>query len=92
MLPATILSHFVTEQEIMFVSFLTVIGFIWSAFLLFCATMSTHAYTPGKNVMTVICTLIGMLLIAFLLMLFVNLVGRMVTFGVNVYNEIAFRT
>lgn len=42
--------------------------------------------------MTVICTLIGMLLIAFLLMLFVNLVGRMVTFGVNVYNEIAFRT
>ena len=77
MLPATILSHFVTEQETMFV---------------FCAMMNTHAYTPGKNVLTIICTLVGMLLIAFLLMLFVNLVGRMTTFGSNIYNEVTFRT
>lgn len=92
MIPATILSHFVTEQEAMFVTFLMAIGFIWAAFLLFGAVISTHAYSLGKNVLTIVFTLIGMLLIAFLLMLFVNLVGRMMTFGENVYNEITFRT
>lgn len=92
MFPATLLSHFVTEQEIMFVNFITVVGFLWSVILLFGAVMSTHAYTPGKNVLTIICTLVGMLLIAFLLVLFVNLIGRMFTFGQNVYNEIVFRT
>ena len=92
MLPAVIVSHFVTEQEIMFVNFITVVGFLWAAILLFAAVMSTHAYTPGKNVLTILCTLVGMLLIAFLLVLFVNLIARMFTFGQNVYNEVIFRT
>ncbi|HZK34652.1 MAG TPA: YIP1 family protein [Bacillota bacterium] len=90
-IPSTILSNFVTEQELMFVSFITAVGFIWTALLLFVAVMTTHAYTLGKNIATIIFTLVGMILIAFVMFLFVNLIGRMVTFIQNVYNEVTFR-
>ncbi len=90
-IPATILSNFVTQQELMFVSFLTTIGFIWTGLLLFSAVMTIHGYSLGKNVLTIIFTLVGMVLIAFVLLLFVNLIGRMGSFIENVYNEITFR-
>lgn len=90
-IPATILSNVVTQQEIMFVSVLTACGFIWAAFLLFAAVMTTHSYTLGKNIATILFTLVGMVLIAFLLFLFVNLIGRMAAFVENIYTEITFR-
>ena len=90
-IPATLLSHFVTANELMFVNFLFVIGFIWAAFLLFGAILSTHDYQLGTNVLTVILTIVGMIIIVFLMLLFVNLLGQMFAMISNIYNEVTFR-
>ena len=91
MIPATIISNFVTQEEIMFVSFINAIGFLWVALLLFVAVLSTHGYQLGSNVITVILTLVGMIVIVFLMLLFVNLIGQMWSMIKNIYNEVVFR-
>jgi len=90
-IPATVLSNFVTQNEMMFVDFFFVIGYIWTGFLLFCAVLSTHDYQLGTNVATVVMTLVGMVIIVFLMLLFVNLIGQMTSMVSNIYNEITFR-
>lgn len=91
MIPATIISNFVTQEEVMFVTFINAIGFLWVGLLLFVAVLSTHGYQLGSNVITVILTLVGMIVIVFLMLLFVNLIGQMWSMIKNIYNEIVFR-
>ncbi len=90
-LPAVVLSNFITRNEVMFVDFFFAIGYLWAAFLLFCAILSTHDYQFGSNVIAVSLTLVGMIVIVFLMLLFVNLIGQMISTVTNVYNEITFR-
>lgn len=90
-IPATILSNFVTSNELMFVNFLFAIGYIWTGFLLFCAILSTHNYELGKNVISISLTIVGMIIIVFLALLFVNLISQMISMVSNIYNEITFR-
>lgn len=90
-IPAIILSNILTLNEGMFVTLFVAIGTVWSVFLLICATMSIHEYSFGKNILIILCTLLAMALIAFVGFLFVNLLGRMYTFILNLYNEITFR-
>ena len=89
--PATILSNFVTANEVMFVNFFFMIGYLWAGFLLFCAVLSTHDYGLGKNVIAVSLTVVGMIVIVFLALLFVNLIGQMIAMATNIYREITFR-
>ena len=90
-IPATLLSHVLTEQEGMFITFFTGLGFIWAALLIFAGTMSVHGYSFGRNIVTVICTVIGMVLIAFIGALFINLLARLWVFFKNLYDEVSFR-
>lgn len=89
--PATVLSNFVTQNELMFVNFFFAIGFLWAGLLLFVAVLSTHDYQLGTNVITVTLTVVGMIIIVFLILLFVNLIGQMVSMLANIYKEITFR-
>ncbi len=90
-IPATVLSNFVTQNELMFVNFLFAIGYIWVGLLLFVAVLSTHDYQLGTNVITVALTIVGMIIIVFLMLLFVNLIGQMFSMFSNIYKEITFR-
>lgn len=89
--PATLLSNFITLNEIMFVNFFLTVGYLWAGLLLFCAILSTHDYQFGSNVIAVTLTLVGMIIIVFLMLLFVNLIGQMISMVTNIYNEITFR-
>ncbi len=89
--PATVMSNFVTQNELMFINFFFTLGYIWVGFLLFVAVLSTHDYQLGTNVITVVLTLVGMIIIVFLMLLFVNLIGQMFSMFSNVYKEITFR-
>lgn len=91
-IPATLLSNFVAQNELMFVNVLFAISYIWVAILLFGAVLSTHDYQAGTNFFAIILTIVGMIIIVFLIMLFVNLIGQMIGFVSNIYNEISFRT
>ena len=90
-IPATLLSNFITVNETMFVNFFLTLGYLWAGLLLFCAILSTHDYQFGTNVMAVSLTLVGMIIIVFLMLLFVNLIGQMIMMVTNIYNEITFR-
>lgn len=91
MVPATIISNFIVASEVKTVSLITTIGIIWMGFLIFFGTMVTHDYTIGKNVITVIATLVGMICIMFIAILFSTLLGKLVGFVTNIITELQYR-
>ena len=53
--------------------------------------MVTHDYTIGKNVITVLATLVGMICIMFIAILFSTLLGKLVSFVTNIVTELRYR-
>lgn len=88
---AIVLSNVLTADEGVFITWLVLIGILWSAALLLCGMMTLHNYSGGKTVVSVLITIVGMIVIVFLLVLAVTLVQQMISFGVTVYREMNFR-
>ncbi len=89
--PATIISNFVTKQESDIVSLLITFGFIWTAMLIFLGMMVTHDYSLFKGVTTTLGTIVGMAFIMFVGILFTTLLGKIVGFVSNIILEINYR-
>ena len=90
-IPATIASNFILASEVKMITLVTTIGFVWLGLLLFFGMMVTHDYTIGKNVITTLATLIGMICIMFIVILFSTLLGKLVGFVTNIVTEIQYR-
>ena len=88
---STLLSNVLLETEQDFVILIEVIGFVWSALLLFFGTMVTHDYSMGKNVLTILLTIVGMVFIMFVAILFTTLMAKIVSFIYNIVVEIQYR-
>lgn len=91
LIPATILSNVCTNAEINIIGFISTLSFIWLGLLIFFGTQVTHDYTMGKNVITILGTLVGMVFIMFLVLLFSTLVGKMVSLVTNIITELRYR-
>ena len=91
MIPATIASNVVLASETKIITLVTTIGFIWLGLLLFFGMMITHDYTIGKNVVTTLSTIVGMICIMFIVILFSTLLGKLVGFGSSIFTEIQYR-
>jgi hypothetical protein len=91
MIPVTIASNFILENEANLLTLLTTFAFIWTAMLIFFGTMVTHDYTMGKNVITMLGTIVGMVCIMFIAILFSTLLGKLVGFVTNIVTELQFR-
>lgn len=90
-IPATIASNFVLASETKMISLVITFGFIWLGLLLFFGMMITHDYTIGKNIITALATLVGMICIMFLVILFSTLLGKLVGFVSGIVTEIQYR-
>ena len=90
-IPATFFSNFVTTTEAGIITMLTTVAFIWMGALVFFGTMVTHDYSMGKNIITFIGTLAGMILIMFIAVLFTTLVGKIVSLITNIVTELQYR-
>ena len=90
-IPATLFSNFVTTSEANIISFLSSLAFVWMGLLIFCATMVTHDYSMGKNIITFLGTIAGMVLIMFVAVLFSTLVAKIVSLITNIITEIEYR-
>ena len=88
---STLLSNVVTAEESMIVSLIVSIGFVWCAMLLFFGLMVIHDYSMSKNLLMVICTILGMAVIIFMAVLFSGLITKMISFVSSIITEIAFR-
>ncbi len=91
LIPSTIYANVATEAELDIVNMFYIIALVWVGLLLFCGTMVTHDYTMGKNFITVIGTIVGMVFIMFIAILFSTLVGKMVSLITDIVTEIKFR-
>ena len=91
MIPATLLTHILTLDESAVISLLITVGYIWTGMLLFFGVMVTHDYGFGKNILTVLGTLVAMVFIMFILLLFSGLLTKITSFITNIYTEISLR-
>ena len=89
--PVTIYSNFCITTETDIIGFISTFAFIWLGLLVFFGTMVTHDYSMGKNVITVLGTIVGMVFIMFLAVLFTTLVGKIVSLITNIVDEIQYR-
>lgn len=90
-LPLLALSHVLTLEEAVIYQTLDIITVVWVLALLVFGTMMTHDYSFGKTLLTVALILVGILLILFIALLFLNIVQQVVAYGQDIYQEIAFR-
>ena len=91
-IPVTVLSNILTSNEAGFVTLFIYIAYIWTALLLFTGIMTAHEYSLGQNILSIIFTLVGMLIIIFLAFLLINLGGRIASFVSSLLNEIGLRS
>jgi hypothetical protein len=90
-LPLIFISNLMTVQEGAFYYYLTSFSEIWCGLLVLCAVMMIHDYTLGKAVATIIATIVGMLVIIFVILLFFSLITDAAAYFISLYKEIAFR-
>ena len=86
------LSNFLLLDEKMFFTIILYGGILWSAFLLLTGTITTHQYSLGKTLLIIVCIILGMCMITYILLLFVNLIQQMLGFVVTLLREISIRS
>ena len=88
---STILTNVLDVSGSSMVTLIMVFGFVWAAILLFFGTLVTHDYSLGKNLITILGTILAMAIIMFVIILFSSLVIKMVTFVIAIFKEIGNR-
>ena len=88
---STILTNVLDVTGASMVTLLITFGFIWTIMLLFFGTLVTHDYSLGKNLITILGTIVAMAVIMFIIILFSSLVIKMVTFVITIAKEIGNR-
>ena len=86
-----ILSHFLIQDEVVFIQAIRILGTGWTVILLFSAIKSVHQYSFGKTVFAIVLTIAAMLVMLFLLVLFMSLVQQVYIFLSTIYTEISYR-
>ena len=90
-LPLVFVSNIIAFDEAAFYSVLLNVSLIWSVLLAFVGLMQVHDYGPGKTIIFVIATILGTLIILFLMLVFLSLLSDALSYFVSLYREIAFR-
>ena len=88
---STLLTHVVTNAEKGFISLLLSVCYVWVGLLIFFALMVTHDYSLGKNVLTIVGTIVCAAVIMFVAVLFSSLIIKMVSFVSNIIIELQYR-
>jgi len=87
----TVVSYFLYIESATFLSILIYFAVIWAGFLIVAGTISTHDYTFGKAFITIILTVVGMMIIAFLALLIFSIGQELWQFFELLFNEISQR-
>ena len=90
-LPLVLLSHMISFDEYAYYTVLAGISVIWSLGLVFIGLMQVHDYSAGKTVIFLVATVIGAMIIMFLMLVFFSLLSDAVSYFVSLYREIVFR-
>lgn len=87
-----VLSNVLTIDELVYFDIVNTLCVIWTLGLLFFNIMLTHDYSLSKTILTVILILVGICIILFILLLFVDVVSEFISYVYEIYQELIFRT
>jgi hypothetical protein len=90
-MPLVLISHLLTIEEASYYYIFSNFATIWCVLLILCAMMMVHDYSLGKAVLSSILTIIGMMIIIFLIVMFFSLITQSFGYFISLYKEIAFR-
>jgi len=88
---STLATHLITYEERVLLQMLASVMFVWVAALIFFGVMVVHDYSLGKNVVTLLGSVVGIAFIIFVTVLFSTLLIRMVQFVQSIYIEVSYR-
>lgn len=86
-----VLSNVMSADESFFYYAIHTIGTGWTLVLLFISNQELNQYSFKKNIFGLLCTVVGMLVIVFLIFLFFNLWTQLLSFLGSLYDEITYR-
>ncbi|MBE5929839.1 MAG: YIP1 family protein [Lachnospiraceae bacterium] len=89
--PVTILSNVLTKEEGAFLAYFEVIALVWAGAWILISVMQIHDYSLMKAILAIAFSVVGMMIIVFLIMLFFSLVSDAIAFFVSVGKELIFR-
>lgn len=75
----------------MILTLLRGIAYGWTILLIFFGMIAIHGYSFGRNLAATLFTLLGMLILTFLLLLFASLTQKFYAFLYNVVTELSYR-
>lgn len=84
----TVMSNFCTLDESAFMSFVITVGFLWSLLILLTGLSQIHEFGAAGTVGSFGFTLVGMVLILFLMLLLGSVVAQIVQFVQTVWGEL----
>lgn len=89
--PVTIISNFVTVEEGAFIAYFEVLALGWVVALMLVSVMQIHDYSLFKALMAIVFSVVGMMIIVFLILLFFSLISDAIGFFISIYKEITYR-
>ena len=90
-LPMVIISNGLTFEEGSIFSIMLSVSVIWCCFLVFIGLMQVHDYGPGKTLIFLVVTVVGAMVIIFLVLTFFSLLSDAIAYFVSLYREIVYR-
>ena len=87
----TVMSHFLIQDEYVFIQAVEIIGLCWSFVLLISGIKAVHQFTFGKTIALMLLTIVAMIAILFLLVLLLTLFQQVLIFIFSIYTELSCR-
>lgn len=89
--PLIFISNVLTVEEGVFYYYLSSFSQIWCVMLIVCALMMIHDYSLSKAVVTLGATIVGMMMIVFVVLLFFSVLSEAFAYFVSLYKELQYR-
>ncbi|MCL2071442.1 MAG: YIP1 family protein [Oscillospiraceae bacterium] len=87
----TVASNILLPREGMFLTFITILGLVWSIVMMISGMKAIHQYSVPKTLLAIILTLVAMVIILFIVVLLVALFQQIYIFFYTIYTELLYR-
>jgi len=88
---STIISNYITMDEIIFYTFLQSLGILLTVYILFFGLLGIHEYGLIKTIMMIVFTIVAIAIILFIILLFLSLSQQVWSFVQSIFKEFVMR-
>ena len=88
---STVFTNVLVGTEAQITTMIVAIAAVWMVILAIIGMQVTHDYSMGKNILTIVATIVGMVFIMFIALLFTSLISKMTSFVSTIVSELSYR-